>query len=271
MLVSSERETSIVVAPTHADAVQRSIERNQRYEDQTEFARRNRGAVDRFRDAESAAYDRRLLAEFSERHRPFGSDAGCVHGLTASPRRPDDRVDVDLIVECEVDPDTARPREVPRADHSSRYFAGCCVPIVVVEGTPTAEIQPAQFPVGAGGHRQNWSGAASGRKRRLPLVPLRPVALEPEQQVGPAVMATGLPTNRPCSNASDSTRPRDGYLGSKGIQDRIEHRRRRLKNSIVSEVELLCIAEHGFYAIGDALEANAYIVVEFPVLRAGPE
>ena len=64
-------------------------------------------------------------------------------------------------------------------------------------------------------------------ERRLPPVPLRTVALEPEQQVGPAVAATGLPTNRPCSNAIDRSRPRCGNLGSKGIQDRIEHRRRR--------------------------------------------
>lgn len=63
--------------------------------------------------------------------------------------------------------------------------------------------------------------------RRLPLVPLRTVALEPEHQVGSAVAATGLPSKRPCSNAADRPRPRGKKLGSKGIQVGFEHRRRR--------------------------------------------
>ena len=55
----------------------------------------------------------------------------------------------------------------------------------------------------------------------------RAVALEPEQQVGSAVAATGLPSLRPCSNAADSARPRGNDLGSKGIQVGIEHCRKR--------------------------------------------
>ena len=75
-------------------------------------------------------------------------------------------------------------------------------------------------------------GAVEKRKR-LPPVPLQTVALEPEQQVGSAVAATGLPLMQPCSNAANSARPRDGNLGSKGIQVGIEHcRRRQFANSV---------------------------------------
>ena len=66
------------------------------------------------------------------------------------------------------------------------------------------------------------------KRRRLPPVPLPTIALEPEQQVGPAVAAIGLLKNQPCSNAADSARPRGKDLGSKGIQVDIEHCRRRL-------------------------------------------
>ena len=69
-------------------------------------------------------------------------------------------------------------------------------------------------------------GAVEKRKR-LPPVPLQTVALEPEQQVGSAVAATGLPLMQPCSNAANSARPRGRKLGSKGFQVSIEHCRRR--------------------------------------------
>ena len=71
------------------------------------------------------------------------------------------------------------------------------------------------------------AGKGVRKRRRLPPVPLQTVALEPEQQVGSAVAATGLPRERPCSNAADRPRPRGDNLGSKGIRVGIEHRRRR--------------------------------------------
>ena len=80
---------------------------------------------------------------------------------------------------------------------------------------------------------------AVGKRRRFPPVPSQTVALEPEQQVGSAVAATGLPPKRPCSNAADSARPRGKDLGSKGIQVSIEHCRKR---------QFVCLAQYvGYY------------------------
>ena len=85
-------------------------------------------------------------------------------------------------------------------------------------------------------------------------MPVLTFALEPEQQVGSTVTATGLSLyQRPCSNAIDRLRPLGRNLGSKGNQVSIEHRRKHhiyylsissevqiYYLSISSEVQLLC-------------------------------
>ena len=98
--------------------------------------------------------------------------------------------------------------------------------------------------------------------RRLPPVPLLSVALEPEQQVGSAVTTTGFPPKWSCTNVADRTRPRGKYLGPKGFQASIEHRRRRQRdltacpadfpvsgNEKLTEVQLPTAAEHAFNAV----------------------
>lgn len=98
------------------------------------------------------------------------------------------------------------------------------------------------------------------KERRLPPVPLPSVALEPEQQVGLAVVTTGFPPQWSCTNVTDSTRPRGKDLGSKGFQVSIEHCRRRQLSSLpharrsvplggLTEVELLASAEYTFDAV----------------------
>ncbi len=79
----------------------------------------------------------------------------------------------------------------------------------------------------------------------------RTVALEPEQQVGSAVAATGFPINRSCANAAYSARPRGKNLGSKGIQVDIEHCRRRQYIHRASEIQLLGIAQRAFDTVGN--------------------
>ena len=110
----------------------------------------------------------------------------------------------------------ARSHEFVRTHDSFTHSHGCSMPVVRGHRAPCGERLPANR-----GHRFRWS------QRRLPPVPLQTVALEPEQQVGSAVTATGLPRLRPCSNAADSARPRGKDLGSKGNQIGIEHCRRR--------------------------------------------
>jgi len=99
-------------------------------------------------------------------------------------------------------------------------------------------------------------------------VPLQTVALEPEQQVGSAAVATGLPCERPCSNATNSARPRGKDLGSKGFQVGIEHCRRRhigFPAQVASEIQLLRPAQHALDAIGNYFQTAAQVTFKQPV------
>ena len=98
---------------------------------------------------------------------------------------------------------------------------------------------------------QSSTALLRDQEKRLPPVPLQTVALEPEQQVGLAVAATGLLLAQPCSNAADSARPRGKNLGSKGIQVDIEHCRRRQYIHRASEIQLLGIAQRAFDTVGN--------------------
>ncbi len=89
-------------------------------------------------------------------------------------------------------------------------------------------------------------------------MPFPAVALEPEQQVGSAVAATGYPPKRFCTNAADSARPRGKNLGSKVFQAFLVHCRRRQDDSFkdtLSKIELLTFTQHVFDAFGNQLES----------------
>ncbi len=103
-------------------------------------------------------------------------------------------------------------------------------------------------------------------------MPFPAVALEPEQQVGSAVAATGYPPKRLCTNAANSARPRGNNLGSKVFQAFFVHCRRRQdssNNEAMSKIELLTFTQHGFDAFGDQPKPITETTLERLVLRLG--
>ena len=107
--------------------------------------------------------------------------------------------------------------------------------------------------------------------KRLPPVPLPTVALDPEQQVGSAVTATGLPPKRRCTHAVDSARPRGKYLGSKvsGPISNTAGGANLFDQKTVSEFQLLVRTQYCFHAIGKQAQSRSDVSFERLVLRFG--
>ena len=217
---------AIVVTTTHADTVVVSIENSHRQNYPVERAGRYCDAVNRFPDSELVADHFGFRRELQEKHFVIARNSRCVYAFANRPGGADECVEIDFIVSGQIDAYGSRTCELPRSKELPVYRIRCDTSFQI--GQLSSCVQMPLPKLIDKIVRCSWHVRESGgEKRRLPRVPLRTVALEPEQQVGPAVTATGLPTNRPCSNAIDSTRPRCRNLGSKGIRVRIEHRRRR--------------------------------------------
>jgi hypothetical protein len=228
--VLEKRERAIEVTTTHTKTVPLIIEGEERSDDNIEPPGFDRLAVYRFPETEVIHCQSRLRERLAKMHVAAAAGYRQENPLFCAPRALDDCTRIYFVPRRNVTADIVATQEVAAVEKSISNYSRCAGSLDCGHRTARVSCAGAQaFRVGQ--WIAHWYRPVRGR-RRPPPVPLRAVALEPEQQVGSAVAATGFPQSRltrfrPCSNAADSARPRGYGLGSKGFQVAIEHCRGR--------------------------------------------
>ncbi len=227
-------KTTVVITAAHADAMTGIVKNHDGYDDQIEAEQRH--DVIRFRLPDAVTIDGqiRVRVRFAEAHRVCPIDDRQENSLTGVPRVRNDRPRIDFVPGWKVTGDPAGRTVTPVVQKPPRDDGRARLSLLIRHRTTRLFCSGSQFGVcrfgEAASHRFGWRcevhRSAVQERRRLPPVPSQTVALEPEQQVGSAVAATGFPLLRSCSNAADRSRPRECNLGSKGIQVGVEHCRR---------------------------------------------
>jgi len=218
--VFQECKTAIEVCAAHTYSISVLVKRNDRRYHKIEFARRNLRTGFGLPESVPVAPHFRFGCQFAEHHHAVRVDDRCEHLFLHSPCFRYDGCCIDFIGHWHVARERPAGSELVHAQQAIDDGPGSGVPVILRKRTARRPRSISCAP----------DRLLSTVQKRLPHVPLQTVALEPEQQVGPAVAATGLPQLRPCSNAANSTRPRVYDLGSKGNLVGIEHRRRRQLN-----------------------------------------
>ena len=214
-------KAAVVISAAHTDAIAIPVECHGRGDDQIKMSRVDKKATYRFPDAKLISFEFRFGSHFAKRHSGARAQNRDENALVCAPTFFNDFACIYFVMHryeaCH------RVACVPGrscANAIANSF-GCADAFFC--GHVSAGAQGALAKC-ADGFSHRWAIREGGASR---LCRYRAVALEPEQQVGSAVAATGLPSKRPCSNAADRPRPRGNDLGSKGFQVGIEHRRKR--------------------------------------------
>src|SRR6185312_2655760 len=201
-----EPERAIVVAAAHAETHAVTIEAEERQEHDIEQA--DARELRPFGLCDAEAVDAPPLADLREAHgahSPPPVDARQIHEAPAAQRERDERRGVELLGSSGVDADAPAGAEIERVIGMARDLPG---------GTRALRggYGPAPCPEG---RPQRAAGVVhAGIRKRHPPVPVRTVALEPEQQVGRAVTGKAFRSWRTCTVLPTSPAPWVFQLGS---------------------------------------------------------
>jgi hypothetical protein len=188
--VSLVRKISIKIAAAHADAVVELVECDKRCQYEVELSRRNYFALDGFPQSKITAAQNGFTLNLAVKHFSvfFGNRA--ENALFCAPRALDDAARIYFVGHREVTCNGMCGEKFVRPKNFGAYF---CAGEITFFGCHRATC-------GERGFTQ-----LRFQKKRLPPVPLKTVALEPEQQVGLAVTTKGIPLSQPCAYVADRT------------------------------------------------------------------
>lgn len=185
------REAAVIETLAHADAMAGRIETHQRHEDDVQFTRGAHAVAAWFENSERAGCHRAIEVEEMHAPVPAADDAGQRDDAATPLRDFQQRCGIQLVRHGDIQTDAAARAQQASGIDESRKATGGKVSRASLDGAAAGAQFAAQCDAlvsREGRCSQLRDPIAERMKKRHPRVPVRTVALEPEQQVGRAIV-----------------------------------------------------------------------------------